>query len=101
MRTLPFLLLTLLSACGDGGYWTQTTAPVPVKVVEYVDYPCAGRNTRGCWNPMTQTMQIKTNLSPSDEACTYRHEMAHANGWTHPVNQALEWDCGPKEFRFG
>lgn len=88
----------VLQACGDGGYWELKYAPVPVKQIVRVEYPCAIQNARGCWNPATQVIEIKAGLSPSDEACTMRHEKAHAAGWAHPVAQALEWDCGPKEF---
>ena len=100
MRTRLFLLLllTLISACGDGGYWELKNAPLPVKHIVRADYPCAMQNARACWNPASQTIEIKYGLSPSDEACAMRHEKAHAAGWTHPVSQALEWDCGPKEF---
>lgn len=98
---MRFVLLTvlLLAGCGDGGYWELKNPPVPVKQIVRVDtLTCPDRNARGCWVPTTQTIEIRTHLSPSDEACVMRHEKAHAAGWTHPVSQALEWDCGPKEF---
>lgn len=88
----------VLQACGDGGYWELKYAPVPVKQIVRVEYPCAIENARGCWNPVTQVIEVKNGLSASDEACVLRHERAHAAGWVHPVNQALEWDCGPRDF---
>ncbi len=92
------LILLVLFGCGEGGYWTLTNAPLPVKHIVRVDYPCAIQGARGCWNPASQTIEIKHGLSTSDEACAMRHEKAHAAGWVHPENQALVWDCGPKEF---
>ena len=92
------LVLLALTACGDGGYWELKNPPLKVKHIVRVDYPCAMQNARGCWNPASQTIEVKHGLSPSDEACVMRHERAHAAGWTHLVNQALEWDCGPQDF---
>lgn len=99
-NTLLAIILAslLLTACGEGGYWTLTNAPLPVKHIVRADYPCAIQGARACWNPASQTIELKHGLSPSDEACAMRHEKAHAAGWTHPVNQAIIWDCGPKEF---
>lgn len=89
----------VLQACGEGGYWELKHAPVLVKQIVKVDYPpCGISNARGCWIPTTQTIEIKAGLSASDEACVLRHEKAHAAGWVHPPGQALEWDCGPREY---
>lgn len=98
MRLLLISLLAL-TACGDGGYWELKNPPVKVQAIVKLDtLTCPDRNARGCWVPATQTIEIKTGLSPSDEACVMRHEKAHAAGWVHPENQALSWDCGPREF---
>lgn len=95
MKRALILLVFLLQACGDGGYWELKHTPVEIAHIARVDYPCAMQNARGCWNPVSRTIEIKHGLSASDEACVMRHERAHAAGWVHPENMAFVWDCGP------
>ena len=94
MNPSPLLAL-LLVGCANTPYWTRTHEPQEVKLIRYVDVPCGMRNTRGCWNDKTLTIEVQKGLTTQQELCVIRHEAAHAKGYTHPANMAFEWDCGP------
>lgn len=83
----------LLSGCATPD-WELKYAPVPVKHIVHVDFPCTYRTALACWNPLSQTIELRKGLSADDEQCALGHERKHAAGYIHSDRIIFTRTCG-------
>lgn len=74
-------------------YWQLTNAPVEIKSIAEVDYPC-DKLLIGCINYLSREIFIKRGLTKEMYTCILTHEQKHAKGWTHDDRPTFAYDCG-------
>ena len=88
------LLALLLSGCAFEPYWVKTYAPVEVKHVVTVDFPCGRSDLDGCANRRAHTIELRRGLSPTMRHCILHHEIRHFAGYEHDPRPGFVADCG-------
>lgn len=75
------------AAGGYANYWTCSGQPMaPQAQTKVVDthVPCGNYKANGCYMPASNTIEVRTFLTPEQRARVVAHEALHRDGCSHP-----------------
>ena len=101
MTRLAFIALCLSAHAHAGEYWTLDHAPVtPLMTVELdaklLNFACSGGmlDSYGCFDQQTGITYLRAGMNEAIRKCVARHELKHAEGYSHPAQGYSFVDCG-------